>query len=211
MNRSRFKVSDDDIFAAAQRAMTRRGPHEITLADVAAEAGVTPGRLVQRFGSKRALLLALAERFAGSAGTVFKTLRAAHRRPLATLRAYAACMADLATTPEALSRNLAYLQIDLTDPEFREHLLANARATRGEIESLVRSAVVEGVLRADVDTRGLAQTIEAVISGSLMTWACYREGSAAAWIQRHLDAVLKPHLSGKHPSKASSRNRVMKR
>ena len=68
MSSSRFKVSNDEIFAAAQRAMTRRGPHELTLADVAAEAGVSAGRLVQRFGSKRALLLALAERFAGSAG-----------------------------------------------------------------------------------------------------------------------------------------------
>ncbi len=204
MSPSRLKVSDDEIFAAAQRAMTRRGPHELTLADVAAEAGVSPGRLVQRFGSKRALLLALAERFAGSAGTVFEGLRAAHRHPLATLRAYAACMADLAATPEALSRNLAYLQIDLTDPEFRAHLLANARATRREIESLLRSAVVEGVLRTNVDIRGLARTIEAVISGSLMTWACYREGPAAAWMRRHLDAVLKPHLSPSRRSKAST-------
>jgi AcrR family transcriptional regulator len=194
---SRLKVSDDEIFAAVQ------GPHELTLADIAAEAGVSPGRLVQRFGSKRRLLLAVAERFAGNAGVVFERLRAAHRDPLATLRAYATCMADLATTPEALSRNLAYLQIDLTDPEFRAHLLANARATHLEIESLLRSAVAEGLLRPTVDTRGLARTIEAVISGSLMTWGCYREGPAATWIRRHLDAVLKPHLSPKPRSKPS--------
>ena len=95
----RSKVTDDEIFAATQRAMTRRGPQELTLADIAAEAGVTAGRLVQRFGSKRALLLTLLERFAGSAGSVFQGLRAAHPGPLATLRAYAACMADLARTP----------------------------------------------------------------------------------------------------------------
>jgi AcrR family transcriptional regulator len=118
MPERRLKVTDDEIFAATQRAMTRRGPHELTLAHIAVEAGVSPGRLVQRFGSKRALLLALAERFAGSAAIVFAGLRAAHRRPLAALRAYATCMADLAATPDALSRNLAYLQIDLTDPEF---------------------------------------------------------------------------------------------
>jgi hypothetical protein len=29
-----------------------------------------------------------------------------------------------------------------------------------------------------------------VISGSLMTWACYREGSVATWIRRDLEAVL---------------------
>ena len=51
------KVSDDDIYMAAQRAMSRLGPGELTLADIAAEAGVTAGLLVQRFGSKRDLLL----------------------------------------------------------------------------------------------------------------------------------------------------------
>jgi AcrR family transcriptional regulator len=211
MPERRLKVTDDEIFAATQRAMTRRGPHELTLAHIAVEAGVSPGRLVQRFGSKRALLLALAERFAGSAAIVFAGLRAAHRRPLAALRAYATCMADLAATPDALSRNLAYLQIDLTDPEFRAHLQANARATRLEIESLLRSAVVEGVVRPDADPPGLARTIEAVISGSLMTWACYREATAAEWIRRDLDAVLQPHLSVDAGAKALTSGRPGRR
>jgi len=190
----RTRVSDDQIFAAAQRAMTRRGPHELTLADIAAEAGVSAGRLVQRFGGKRALLLTLAERFAGSSASVFAGLRDAHPRPLATIRAYAACMAGLASSPEALARNLAWLQIDLTDREFRAHLLANARATRREIEKLLRSAVGDGALRPETDVCAVARAIEAVISGSLMTWACYREGSAAAWIRRDLDAVLQPYV-----------------
>jgi AcrR family transcriptional regulator len=211
MRERRLKVTDDEIFAAAQRAMTRRGPHELTLAHIAVEAGVSPGRLVQRFGSQRALLLALAARFAASAGTVFDGLRAAHRRPLATLRAYAMCMADLAATPDALSRNLAYLQIDLTDPEFRAHLHANARGTRLQIESLLHAAVTEGVLRREVDAPRLARTIEAVISGSLMTWACYREGPAAAWIRRDLDAVLQPHLSPGRGSKAPASGRFSRR
>lgn len=182
------------MFAAAQRAMSRRGPHELTLADIAAEAGVTPGRLVQRFGSKRALMVALSERFPGSAGPVFAALRAAHRGPLATLRAYAACMADLAPTPHALLRNLAYLQADLADDVLREHLVENARATRREIEALLEAAIVGGELRRDVDVRALACTVEAVIGGSLMSWATYRQGRAVDWIGRDLESVLSPWL-----------------
>jgi AcrR family transcriptional regulator len=190
----RQKVTDDDIFAAAGRAMSRRGPHELTLADIAGEAGVTPGLLVQRFGSKRDLLVALSARFAQSAGPIFAGLRAAHGSPLATLRAYAACMADLAPTPEALLRNLAYLQLDLTDAALRGHLVENARATRQEIETLLQGAAAAGELRRDVDVRSLARTVETVIGGSLMSWACYREGPAVAWIRRDLEAVLAPHL-----------------
>lgn len=188
------KVTDEDIFAAAQRAMSRRGPHELTLADIAGEAGVTAGLLVQRFGSKRDLLVALSARFAGSAGAIFAELRAAHPSPLAAVRAYAACMADLAPTPEALLRNLAYLQLDLTDDVLRRHLVENARATRHEIEALLAAAVGAGELRRDVDVRSLARTVEVVVGGSLMSWATYREGKAAAWIVRDLDAVLKPWM-----------------
>lgn len=187
------KVTDDEIFAAAQRAMTRRGPHELTLADIAAEAGVTAGRLVQRFGGKRALLLALSARFAQATPTLFTGLRTTHRSPLRTLKAYATCMADLASTPEALARNLAYLHIDLTDAAFRRHLVKHARATRRELERLVREAVAAGELRANVDSGHLARTVEAIISGSLMTWACYRKGRAETWIAHDLEAVLRPY------------------
>jgi AcrR family transcriptional regulator len=205
----RQKVSDEDVFAAAQRAMSRRGLHELTLADIAGEAGVTPGRLVQRFGSKRALLVALSERFAASAGPVFAGLRAAHGAPLATLRAYAACMADLAPTPDALLRNLAYLQGDLADDVLRRHLVENARATRREIEMLLAEAIAAGELRRDVDVRSLARTVETVIGGSLMSWATYREGRAIDWIGRDLEAVLTPWFRRPHASSpaASSRKR----
>ena len=197
------KATDDDIFNAVQRAMQQYGPRELTLAHIAAEAGVTPGLLVQRFGGKRELLLAVSRGFAGSAPSVFAELRAKHHKPLATLRAYAACMAELASTPDALARNLAYLQIDLTDEAFRANLLENAVATRAELEALVRSAVAAGELSNGVNAPRLARTIEAVIGGSLMSWACYRTGLAAAWILDDLEAVLAPHQRLRRPRRRS--------
>jgi AcrR family transcriptional regulator len=194
MRGRRQKVTDEEVFAAAYRVMSRIGPHELTLANIADAAGVTPGRLVQRFGSKRALLLTLSERFAGSAAVTFAGLRNRYRTPLATLRGYAACMADLAPSPEALLRNLAYLHGDLADDALRGHLVKNARATRREIERLLEEAMAAGELRRDVDVRSLARTVETVIGGSLMSWATYREGKAADWIGRDLEAVLAPFL-----------------
>ena len=54
------------MFAALVRVMLRRGPAELTLREIAAEAGVTAGALVQRFGSKRKLLLAHAKHAAAT-------------------------------------------------------------------------------------------------------------------------------------------------
>src|SRR6185436_13902369 len=56
MSPRRRKAEDADVFAALVRVMLRRGPAELTLRAIAAAAGVTAGALVQRFGSKQALL-----------------------------------------------------------------------------------------------------------------------------------------------------------
>ncbi len=188
------KVSDDDVYLAASAVMQRLGPGELTLADIASEAGVTAGALVQRFGSKRGLLLKISERFAGGTGEMFAELRKAHRSPLATLRAYADCMAGMAATPAALMRNLSYLLIDLTDKDFSKNLEKSARATREELQKLIREAIDAKELVASTHARQLARTIEAVIGGSMLGWAQYQEGTAAKYMRDDLNAVLKPYL-----------------
>ena len=189
------KVTDDDVFMAAQRAMSRLGPGELTLADIAREAGVTAGLLVQRFGSKRDLMLALSERFSGGTAEMFAELRRAHRSPLAAIRAYSDGMAHLASSPAALARNFSYLQIDLTDPAFRAHLSKQARATRLELQRLIRDAIAANELTSATSPKQLARTIEAVVAGSMMSWAFYQEGTAAKWMRHDLDAILKPYLA----------------
>ena len=149
---------------------------------------------MQRFGSKRDLLLRLAERFAGGAGQLFDGLRQAHRSPLAVLRAYADCMAGMAATPAALLRNLSYLQLDLTDEDFRKNLEKSARATREEIQKLIREAIAAKELVPSTNAKQLARTIEAVIGGSMLGWAHYQEGTAAKYVRDDLNAVLKPYI-----------------
>ena len=188
------KASDDEIFHAAYQVMQRTGPGELTLADIAAEAGLTAGALVQRFGSKRDLLLKLSDRFAGGVGEMFAGLRKAHRSPLAALRAYSDCMAGMATSPAALMRNLSYLQIDLTDDDFRKNLEKSARATREELQHLIRDAIQAKELVPSTNARQLARTVEAVIGGSMLGWAHYQEGTAAKYMRDDLNAVLKPYL-----------------
>jgi AcrR family transcriptional regulator len=191
------KVSDDDVFAAAHRATTRLAPSELTLAEIAAEAGVTAGALAQRFGSKRELLLALARAAAASTGDFIGQLKATHRSPLAAVRAYAECMAQLAQSPAALARNLAYLQIDLADPDVRDQLAVQARATRAGLVDLLGAAVAAGELKRGTDVASLARTVEAMVNGSLMTWAFYSDGAADRWIRDDVNAVLAPYLATK--------------
>ena len=194
MSPRRRKAEDVDVFAALVRVMQRRGPAELTLREVAREAGVTAGALVQRFGSKRAMVLAHA-RHAATAGDVGLTVPAPKASsPLKALRSVTAMYAQLADSPRAAVRNLAYLLNDLADPALRRHLLRLSRAARAWYEELLTDAVAKRELRADADVRALARLIEVTLRGSFLNWTLYREGSAADWLREDLNDVLRPHL-----------------
>jgi AcrR family transcriptional regulator len=190
------KAEDTDVFAALVRVMARLGPAQLTLRAIAAEAGVTAGRLVQRFGSKRALLLAHARHAAATGDIGFGAPDP--RRPLSPLRAIRGAVtvyARMATSPRAALRNLAYLHDDLTDPVLRRHLLRSTRATRVRYERLIADAIAAGELRAGTNVRALARMLEVTLGGSLLAWALHREGSAGAWLRDDLDAMLGPYLA----------------
>src|SRR5213593_2709557 len=135
MSPRRRKAEDVDVFAALVRVMLRCGPAELTLRAIAAEAGVTAGALVQRFGSKRELLHAHARHGAATGDIGFGTpLDARTASPLQAVRAATAVHARLAESPRAALRNLAYLQNDLADLVLRRHLLRLKRR-RGLVTS----------------------------------------------------------------------------
>ena len=52
----RKTLSDEEILDRALPVMARAGPSGFTLGDLAAEIGLSPATLLQRFGSKRRLI-----------------------------------------------------------------------------------------------------------------------------------------------------------
>ncbi|GAA3819345.1 TetR/AcrR family transcriptional regulator [Sphaerisporangium flaviroseum] len=184
-------VSDEEILAAVTRVVGRTGPGRLTLAAVAEEAGIAPATLVQRFGSKRALLLGLHK---GDAQAVRERLREAgeeHGPVLETLVTNLIALAAPVAEPVAFSNHLAVLHQDLSDPEFHAQARAHARAMREEIEDLLRQAVAAGELRR-VDLAQLARSVQTTYNGALITWAVHREAPLESWLRRELDALLSP-------------------
>lgn len=195
MSPRRRKVEDVDVFAALVRVMHRRGPAELTLREIAAEAGITAGALVQRFGSKRAMLLAHA-RYASATGDIGVADPVPRTSsPLEALRSVTAVHAQLAGSPRAALRNLAYLHNDLADPILHRHLLRMSRAARMHYENLVAGAVAAGELRADTNIRALARSIEITLNGSFLAWTLYRAGAAADWLRDDLESTLRPYVA----------------
>jgi AcrR family transcriptional regulator len=186
------QTSDEAILMATMRVMQRRSPVDLTLADVAKEAGVVPATLIQRFGTKRGLLLAACRTAPGGVQAQFGAARAKYGSPLkALIKLYAAC-SGFASTPEALANGLAYLQVDLVDPEFHAITLAQFTAIRDETKKLLDNAVAADELKR-CDTTALARLVQQVNGGAMLDWAVYRKGSLTAWLRRSLEGLLAPY------------------
>lgn len=184
-------VSDEAILAALARAISRVGPARLTLAGVAAEAGIAAPTIAQRFGSKRNLLLAFAARAPGRIPESFARARAAHATPLAALLSDPLGATRAMDTADALAHHLAFLQLELADPEFHQHVLQHAQVAREQIRLLLDAAVEYGELRP-CDTTALARAIHVAYNGALITWATFREGSLGSHLRHELEFILRP-------------------
>ena len=185
-------TSDESILTAAATVICRTGPARFTLAEVGEEAGMSAAALVQRFGSKRGLLLALAEERASGVRGRFAAARELYASALDALL-HALAQADgHADTPDALANDLALVQMHLHEPEFHAHALAHATATLAEIRALLEDAVQAGEL-GECDPEDLSRTVQTAYTGALATWAVYRSGGLDEWLRGEIEAVLEPY------------------
>ncbi|MCD0483786.1 TetR/AcrR family transcriptional regulator [Streptacidiphilus sp. ASG 303] len=187
-------VDDAVVLARTAEVMGRTGPAGLTLAAVAREAGLAPATLVQRFGSKRGLLLALAEQSARDAEALAGRVRAGHGSALAALVALAVESTTGIAAPEAYANHLAFLCADLADPVLRAHALAVHEAQGRAVAALLAEAADAGELRPGTDTAALASSVRAVVAGTGLTWALDRHGTLPERLRRELAALLGPHL-----------------
>ena len=188
-------LPDAAVLAAAGRVFGRIGPARFTLADVAKEAGLAPATLVQRFGSKRALMLAFAEHAASLARRPFEQARTQLAEPLGALRTALLIASRASKGRRELTHSLAFLLEDLADAELRAHAARHARWTEASIRELLDCAVERGELAAH-DTARLARALQAAWNGALIQWAIRGRGSLATWIAAVVDTLLEPLVLG---------------
>lgn len=197
-------VADADILLAASRVISQVGPTRFTLADVGRASGLSPGALVKRFGSKRGLLLAMSRQSMESVDACFAAVRSAHPAPMDAFVAAALEMARFVKTPEEVANSLAYLQIDLSDPEFYALMKQSSARIEAGYRALLDEAVEAGAL-VPCETARLARAVGALVTGSLLGWAVARRGTAEAWIRRDLATLLDPYRTHRRLPRSHAR------
>ncbi|MGZ3141647.1 TetR/AcrR family transcriptional regulator [Lentzea chajnantorensis] len=165
-------ISDERVLTAVATVIDRRGP-EFTVADVAAEAGVSVGAVAKRFGSKSGLLQALTR--AGTEDVVRRT------REAGGVRAALLTWFDRLADPVVATNNLAQLGVDLIDPELRALLAGHYAAMEAELEVL---CAAEGL------PPNAARVLAALVYGIAMDWSVRPRGELMARMEEDVDLVL---------------------
>lgn len=188
-------ISDGRIMAAVATAVGRVGPSRLTLADVAGEAGVSTGALVQRYGSKRELLLAFL-RIGVTEARPVRGMRAAYETapdPVEGLiRAVLSITGEADLSAAEFANHLAFLHLELADPEFRELLAEYDAGLHAELTTYIADAVGAGRLAVE-DPEALAAAVSALLSGTQIVWAMSRRGRLAEAVRRDLNTLLAPY------------------
>ena len=163
------------LLDAADRSVQRAGP-EVSMASIAAEAGITKPILYRHFGDKSGLYAALAERYTD--------------RLLATLQA---ALAAGGTARERLVRTVdAYLQAIEAEPQVYRFLLHSAEtpspAARGLVQTFLRrfsDLLAQGIsgelklsadsIRAHVWAQAMVGMVQAAGDWWITSGRCSRE------------------------------------
>ncbi|MEU4801581.1 TetR/AcrR family transcriptional regulator [Actinosynnema sp. NPDC023587] len=178
-------ITDERLLTATAVVIGRRGPG-FTLAEVAAEAGVSVGTAAQRFGSKLGLLRALTRQ---TTSDVERRMLAAARAcadPAAGLRAALLTWFEDVADPVEAGNHLAQLGVDLIDPELR--------ALLGELHAVTERTVLALTREVDLPSGPPAGRAARVLTGLLfgvsMDWSVRPRGALADRLAEDVDAVL---------------------
>jgi len=172
--------------AATMRAVSRHGVSALTLAHVAAEAGLAPSTLAERYGSKRALLLAAAKSAARAPGAAPSSARAASS-PRDAAVGYLISLARHVGDRRAFAHHLAFLELDVADPEFRAAAAGHVAAVLARLEAFGLSA-------------GEARALYVAYNGALVLWALSGEGSLEDSLRADLSHSPEPGGASSSPS-----------
>lgn len=180
-------ISDDAILEAAGAIASRDGPAALTFASLAAATGLAPATLVQRYGSKDALLRAallrmwnvLDERTA----TLDRTLPLDARGAIALL---VRLSGSYGATADETAQGLLLLREDFRDPRLRARGVAWGEA----LSRALGRRLSDDPLRQEQLGRLMASQWQ----GALLWWGFSRRGSLRGYLRRELgdwcEAVL---------------------
>jgi TetR/AcrR family transcriptional repressor of uid operon len=167
-----------EIIEAARSCFLRSGFHQTTTDEICHEAAITPGGLYHYFDSKEEIIAAVIEDSARSAVKVLTSMREDAGDVRSAFQEGTSFVRRAMQDPNVDNRTR--FDIDTWAESLRsEKLAAIARKSwalrRQFVESLIAQGLEEGLYKAEVDARGLADLILAILQGLRLSKLLWRD------------------------------------
>ena len=183
-------VSEEGVLDAAAEVLGKAGPAGLTLAAVGAIAGLSPATLVQRYGTREALMRAALLRMWDRLDEA--TARADARHP-ATPEGAVGLLVSLTgrysgSGDEDMAQGLLLLREDFRDPALR---------ARGVAWGDVLARALGRRLSGDTErAEMLGRLMASQWQGCLIWWGFSREGALRSYVRRELTDWCRAVLGG---------------
>jgi AcrR family transcriptional regulator len=189
--------SDEDVFRAVPRAISKGGYQDLTLSLIAKEVGTTAQALIRRFGSKQTLIHRYLEWSIAQHLVRFAQVEQRHESPLEAL--YARAMMSPDERPDEVTDGAGYANQLAFSLEMRSDPVAAALAARRSsitelgVTRLLQAAVDRGEL-LPLDASEVAHLMLMAMVGTHFRHASTKKSSFQDEVRRTLDTIVKPYL-----------------
>lgn len=167
-----FTASDDDILHAAGKVIARRGPDAFSIAEVAADVGLSRAAIILRFKSTHALKVTLLARMVEQFATQLQTLPQTPSGD--NLLRLAAFIGSHVHSRQSLAR---FFSTYSTNTQHRD--LLELELKRGEA---LRTAISSVMPQVAIDHDSAVRAFSAHLTGSIMGWLALEDDDSRGYL-----------------------------
>lgn len=183
-------IQDAEVLEKALIVISELGPDTFSLADVGEATGLAPSTLLQRFGSKRDLLV-LAAKHANI--KLQKDLEELSEKKISwrkELEALFCAVPEGFGSRKDIANSLGLLKLDIVDPELHPIAKKLFKTLRDRIYILLS----EANSKKSVDVEAMVWEIDALRHGLVIQWTLSGTGTIQNWLKKGLNNYLNRRL-----------------
>jgi AcrR family transcriptional regulator len=188
-------LTDIELLRIAIAIATERGSENVTFSALSKRAHLAPSTLVQRFGTKQALLSSAAALCFADMSTILTAARQNHT-PLTAIEDGIVAMAGSIESVHSYANGLGLFGISLSEPKAYLGLKSSAQRLHNELSTMVKEAIEARELQP-VDADQLAYGLHAMYEGAIITWTMHQDGTATDWMRDRFRQFIKPYITEK--------------
>lgn len=183
-------IDDAQVLEKAIFVISEKGPETFTLADVGKAVGLAPSTLMQRFGSKRALLIKAAKHVPVKLSEDLEKLKNKDLSWNEELMILLGEVPEGFGTRRDIANSLGLLKLDMIDPELHPIARELMDKVRTRIKQLLDKAKSQGKLEPESDIDALTEELDALRHGLVIQWTLSGDGPLKQWLQKGLHNYL---------------------